>query len=408
VDAADLPVRKLRLWRSLWFRRLAWWIARRCGIVWSWLTTDWGGVALWLAAVIVLMWLHARLIGSPIRFTDFLTPELALKVLVLTALLWLFHWAYQARRRLVIQTFANFTGDDKLKQYIEGLAPRLLNEIASLNTLYEIIDEARPQTSSEGGIQATVSVLDVGETLKESVTADSKVSLWGLQIPIGAVLGTVGRLAQGPRLAASLHRVGDKPCLIANISGGGSRGGSWQVRFEDLFDRHATAEANATDVTDRTGTPRTEGSGRHNDRPSAKSDSQHLDGASTQSEAMFDDPAKFTETVERMIEQLAYRVFTDFVRVGSRRWRAVCSYSAGLRAYRETQRTMRAKALNLRKAERAFIQALAEDTTFAQCHYNLGIVYKDLGKEQSAAMSFRRAVEEDPCAGVELLQSTIV
>jgi tetratricopeptide (TPR) repeat protein len=276
--------------------------------------------------------------------SDFLATTLAFKVVAVAAMLTLLQGAYQARKRIVIMPFTDYTGDAALKSYVEGLASRLLNELAGIADLYRTIDEARPTPVKEG-IDVTVRVEDVGQTLRGAVSADSKVSLGPfLQVPIGAILAVVGRMVQGPRLTGSLYKEGEKLLLIAAINGGGLAG-NWRVSVDDL-----------AEVEVRVG----------------------------------------TETAAKMTVQLAYRVFAGLMHIGSRRWRAVKYYAEGLRAYRETLQTNREKTLQLCQAEKAFIQALAEDNKFAMCHYNLGIVYRGLKKGASAEVAFRLAVKADP------------
>ncbi len=89
--------------------------------------------------------------------------------------------------------------------------------------------------------------------------------------------------------------------------------------------------------------------------------------------------------LERMIEQLACRVFTDLGEVGSPSWRAVEFFSRGLESLRKTSRTEVDKYVNLRSAERAFITALAYDSKFWRCHYNLGVAYKSLRQQDAGA-----------------------
>lgn len=338
-------------WYSVWFRHLAWWVACGCGAVWRWLTTGWRGAVVLLAVVTFVMWLRYLAIGFPHPLVEFLTVALGLRVVAVTALLVLLYWAYQAHKRIVILAFTDYTGDQGLTACVEGIAPRLLNELARLADLYRVIDEAAPaeaagstETEREAITNATISVEDVGQVLQGAVSAESKVSLGPLQVPIGAILAVVGRVVQGPRLTGGLHKKGDKLVLIAQISGGGKRG-NWRVSLDDLDNRQA---------------------------------------------------APGTETVYKMTDQLAYRFFTDLVRIGSPRWRAVRCYTEGLCLYRETLRTRRDRILKLRKAERTFIRALADDNKFARCHYNLGIVYRDLMEGESAGAAFRQALEADP------------
>lgn len=334
-------------WYSVRFRYLAWWAARTSGAIWRWLTTGWRAMLMLLIFVIVITWLRSLAIGFPYRFADFLTLSLGLKVIAVTLLLMLFYWVYQTRKRIVIMAFADYTNDKALKASVTGLAPRLLNELAGLTDLHGIRDEARPTkaTGRETTTDVTVTVEDVGTILQDAIGSDSKVAVGGfLQIPVGAIVSAVTRVMHGPRLTGSLHKEGDKLILTAIISGGNLHG-NWRVGFDDLCD-----------YTPRVG----------------------------------------AEAISKMTEQLACRIFTDLARVGSPKWRAVSCYTEGLRIFRDSRRIMKDHKLKLRQAEKAFIQALAEDNRFAQCHYNLGIVYRDLKESASAQEAFQKAVEADP------------
>ncbi len=71
-------------------------------------------------------------------------------------------------------------------------------------------------------------------------------------------------------------------------------------------------------------------------------------------------------------------------------------FTEGLRYYRKTQRATKDCNIRLRKAEKSLLEAARDDEKFAQCHYNLGIVYKGLGENGSAKAAFRKAIEVEP------------
>ncbi|MBZ5679641.1 MAG: tetratricopeptide repeat protein [Acidobacteriia bacterium] len=333
-------------WYSVHFRYVAWWIARTLGTLRRWALTGWRAALILCSGVMVLRWVHWwRTSKPPHPFLELLDAGSVVRTLAWSGLLVVVWWAYQARKRIVILSFANCTGDDTLKATVEGIAPRLLNELCRLTELYSVTDEARPgaRQAKEAGLPG-INVQDVGEALEGVVSADSKMKLGAnVEIPVGALVATVGRIVQGPRLSGSLHKEGNSLVLIARIVGG-ERSGSWRINYGDLDDGEATGSATAI----------------------------------------------------RMVEQLAYRVFTHVVRTGSPRWRAVRCYSEGLRIYRDQLRSSKDRKLRLYKAEKAFIQALAEDSEFARNYYNLGIVYRDLQIPESARTAFRSATERDP------------
>jgi hypothetical protein len=228
-----------------------------------------------------------------------------------------------------------------------------MQRLQSLNDLYNVIDSANPPTdatqatgarSSSEAPPAKMSVGDVGEWLSNLVTAESKVKLGPLEIPIGALLGTFARLVQGPRLSGSLHRDGQRLVLLARIEGLPSAP-SWRV------------------------------------------DSKVLETLT---------PPTIAQALGTVLDELAYRIFTDIASVGSPIWRAVESYSEGLRTYRQTLGTERHRQAKLLRAEKLFIKARAEDNKFARCYYNLGIVYKDLKRYDSDRAAFELARERDP------------
>jgi tetratricopeptide (TPR) repeat protein len=102
------------------------------------------------------------------------------------------------------------------------------------------------------------------------------------------------------------------------------------------------------------------------------------------------------QTLKAMLDELVHRVFTNLVSVGSRRWEAVKLYSEGLRTFRRTLTTQQDRKVHLYSAERLFIQALGKDNTFSRCHYNLGVVYSKLGKQNSSCAAYERALKESP------------
>jgi tetratricopeptide (TPR) repeat protein len=330
-------------WLSPGFRDLAWtlskgvralWVA--FGNVWKW------GLLLGLAVVFLQEVYSGKPINSP-----------AGQVLVLGgAVLWFLQLAYAGRNRLVIKPFEDFTGagvgavdaqgKDGPKVY-KGLDADLRDELARISDLFRFIDEALPE-AKPGPIDVTPDVNDVGDILKGAAAGTTK--FLGFNIPTDVLFSLIGLLVRGPRITGSIHGSGNGVYLIADLSGGGRRG-NWRVDCTNL----------------------------------EKKEDRDLAG----------EPA-----VRKLTEQLAYRIATTMVSVGSPRWQAVRSFVEGLRAYRETQRTQQDSELNLRKAETFLLAACKDDVEFAQCHYNLGIVYKKLGKLGSAKPAYRAAIKMNP------------
>jgi tetratricopeptide (TPR) repeat protein len=330
-------------WLSPGFRDLAWTLSKGVRALWVTFGKAWKWGLLLGMAVAFLQEVYS---GKPIN-----SP--AGQVLVLgVALLWFLQLAYAGRNRLMIKPFEDFTGagpaaaeakgKDGPKVYT-GLDADLRDELARISDLFRVIDEALPE-AKPGPIDVTPNVNDVGEILKGAAAGTTK--FLGFNIPTDVLFSLIGLLVRGPRITGSIHGSGNGVYLIADLSGGGKRG-NWRVDCTDL----------------------------------EKKEDQGLSG----------EPA-----VRKLTEQLAYRVATTMVSVGSPRWQAVRSFVEGLRAYRETQRIKQDSEVNLRKAETCLLAACKDDVEFAQCHYNLGLVYKKLGKLGSAKPAYRAAIKMNP------------
>lgn len=338
-------------WFSLRFRSLAWRISRSAGVVYRRMASR--------AAWLFLLFAGALLIRGWYGFGGWnwakAYSEYSVAVLVSVLFLAVLFGMYRARRRIIIQPFLDFTVSGKDEGQGEAIASRLRTEMAAITGLYKVIDEmSSPGMKSVP--EATVTVEDVGEVLKEAIGPDSKIQFRSLQIPLRAIVGPFAWLARGPRLTGSLHKDGDKLLLVAELQGGGLSGG-WRVSSADTDDE-----------------------GWDPDSPGWR-----------QSVSV---PSPDSCAVPNLTRQLAYRIVTDLVSLGSRRWRAVRQYTEGLRAYRDIRSTQRDD--KLLQAERAFVRALGDDDKFGQCHYNLGVVYRDIGRFDSARAAFQRALQENP------------
>ncbi len=257
----------------------------------------------------------------------------------------LFGAALRLRRRLVVVPFASFGGGAEDKAFADGLAARLHAELAGTRDLYRLIDEMWTPSSAGGAFALTLNAQDPGSEIQGIVGPDAKLSFGFLQLPLGALFGVLSRLVQGPRISGSVHGSGAERTIVAAVSGGGFRQ-SWRAERDD---REAEG------------------------RPQGPQASPAPDD---------------------LVEQLAYRILTDLAPVGSPRWRAVRSHARGLTSYRETRRTQRDRPLLLADAERHLLAALEADDQFARCHYNLGVVYREMGRPDSAEMAFRNALQK--------------
>jgi tetratricopeptide (TPR) repeat protein len=352
-SASRLSRLRLLPWYSIRFRYLALWVARHSRSL----------LPLFIAFCVACALAFAPAARhSLMHWLGNLSWSSVGKTAAALALLWLLGWGLKVRQRIFVASFEDFTGDASLKEFVSGLPRLLLNELGVIRQLHADVNEAGAAGVNEAGAadvneagaagvtskeetEATIRVQDVGETLQKAVTSESKVKLWGIEIPVGALLSLFGRFAQGPQLSGSIYSQNGEITLIARLEGAGYSGTDWRVVSSD------------PDMSGSTESPL---------------------------------------RLSQMLEQLAYRIFTDLVPTGARRWRAVYAFSQGLKNLRITTRTANDKFWNLRQAEARFIEALAEDSKFSPCFYNLGVVYTQLSQPDSACAAYSKAIEQDP------------
>ena len=318
----------------------------------------WGPVLRWVfvvsLALLVLPWAVAALAGlMPGVWTELGVgrPHVAnlwsvTNVLAVSAVILALRWLVQARERVVVEGFVDYTTDDG--QAVKGLATLLIAELSRMHELYGRVNDELSTPLSVGakarggagpgthpGAFLSVSADEVGGLLNDAVATETTVAFAGVRIPIGFVLSLVGRLARGPRIVGSLHNTeaGGGPTLTAQIVGRG-QAQQWRV------DAMPPAGASAAD-------------------------------------AAYLDP---------MVAELACRMFGDLTLRGSVRWRAVRAFTQYLELYWESYRTPRERAGKLEAAEDRLLEAIAEDEGFDLGYYNLGVVYSQLADTERAAV----------------------
>lgn len=322
-------------------RYVALWLARTLGRIYRWLKSEWRPPVIWLAVIAFGVWLAESLFNLPAG-----TWFLWWKILSLYAILMLLWWAWQARKRVVVEEFIDYSNQPS-KSVARGLSSLLVVELGRLRNLYRVVNEMRaiPTTVEiDRPIDATIKVEDISETLKSAVSAESKFSLGPLEIPVGTLMALVGRLVSGPRIIGGLHKDKDLHILTAQMIG---IKGSYIWRIDDP-------------------TP-LEQSMNHG-----------------------------TRGLDDMIKELACRIFTDFALSGSVRWKATWNFKEGLRAYRDCLRTRKEHKQKLIRAEKRFIETLAEDKEFPFAYYNLGVVYSELRRTEASESAFSNAIEQNP------------
>jgi len=252
-------------------------------------------------------------------------------------------WITRARKQLVIGKFDDFTGS-AAGAYVPGLGVLVAVELSRLGDLFVGFDadrtiQATPEklTRVDVGIQAE----SLGQFLEKAVSAEASFSLVGFRIPVGIIMGLVGRLVQGPRLVGQIHIDGEERIVTVQMLGNrGDR--SWR-----LSERRQPNEA-----------------GKPGWQPAAA-----------------------------LAADLATRIFAEQALEGAVRWQALAKFIEGLDAYRLSLRTGKQNKLHLHDAERRLIEAVAEDARFDLAYYNLGVVYTELGQLDAAGAAFAQAIE---------------
>lgn len=340
----------LAFWYSHHFRQAAWRVPRTFGKLRLWLSRFWPLFMLTALALLqqyvslpeesvtlttILKGVHPRTLFATTRWIEVVAGTL-LAIAVIRI--------YRTRHQIVFEEFKNFTGNDT-KNIHQGLSIRLFQKLSAISNLYSTIDDARPTPANarDDAVAVGMSISPTGDDLKNAVASDVKVSLGPIAIPVGAILAVFSRLIQGPLLGGSIHEENGRLFLVAHLSGGG-RKGCWRAEL-----------------------------GSH---PKSQD---------------------FSDCLEKLIDQLAYRISTDLLPVGSPRWEAVYHYTEGLRAYRQSRVAGPEQQSLYIMTEKAFIRALEADREFAPCHYNLGILYRQMNnRKASAQAALRVAVEKAP------------
>lgn len=267
--------------------------------------------------------------------------------------------AWVARRQLAIGEFRDLTSGRETQAEADGagqesgLAELLYVELSRLGDLFNVVSDRRAVASAHGprrSLDATLSVEALANALGGTVSADSKVSLGPFSFPLAPLSAIVTRIFQAPRLSGALHRDGDSVILTAH---GGPGAHTWRV------------------------------------------DAIAQEGADQKSS---------------LINELALRIFTDLALGRGVRWRASQHFVLGLEKVRACLRSPKDRKVNLKEAEKQFLEALSEDEDFPLAYYNLGVVYSELhllagaggrvveatNHLSAAATAFGRAVERDP------------
>jgi tetratricopeptide (TPR) repeat protein len=330
------------LWRFIWFRSASYRAARGGALLRRWLTMGWRPPLAGLA-VIALALVGARLAISPktAPLTVVLGWGFWIEAAALYAVAWLIGVVYRSRSQLVVLAPANHAGDD-VADFAAGLPAELANQVGRLGELYSTFDEGNlERDSSRGGFAKTrVTIDSPGDGLTNVIGEKSAVKLGPLDLPLRPLAGALQRLVSSRRLTTSLHRIGDRLTLLAEMPGR-----RWRV------ERELAADAAAADLAC----------------------------------ALCD-----------MQDELSHRVFVELSPMGTRSWEAFKHFSEGLRAYRRATATPINLDADLSEAESHFVAARGLDASFARSAFNLGVIYQQRDNPTAAKTAFELVLASDP------------
>ena len=292
-----------------------------------------------------------------------------------------------ARRRVMVGDFGGFSpvvADAQSSPPVD-VGNLLQTELSRLGSLFRVVEDRRAVSSglvSSAALDATISVDDVVSALQDTVSAETKITMGPLSVPVAPFMAVAGRMFGAPRLTGNLHQ--DADTLILTARQRGHSGLSWRVSRRTAPASGGPAEA----------------SGNANVAP------EDANAAPMDAEPAAEEDAQLSS----MVSELALRIFTDLALGRDVRWEASRHFVRGLDRFRAALRTPKDRKVRLRQAEEEFLLALSEDEDFPVVYYNLGVVYTELhglavagGRRQEARMhlnaaeaSFKWAIEKDP------------
>ena len=267
------------------------------------------------------------------------------EILAIYLLAILFVAAWRMRRRLLIEEITDNTSDGRLAK---GAAALLAVELARIGDALANAHEGREiELAGENikSLDVTTSVEDFAADLRSAVTAESKITVGPIGIPVGALLAVLGRFVQAPSLTASFHLTDGQVVLAARLAGVGQRG-TW--RIERPMESPPQGSAPGSLVID-------------------------------------------------LVSELACQIFTDLGLRGSTSWKATQHLVNALRCCRSSQGTRGINRMGLLTAERELLSAIDSDPHLFEAYYDLGVVYQEVDNIRPgyAASAFRKATDID-------------
>jgi tetratricopeptide (TPR) repeat protein len=213
-------------------RRFGLLVHRAAGTAHRFTARGWGPVIRWVLTAVAALYAADRLGVADDRLLT------AANVVALTGAVLAWRWLAAARDRVVIEDFVDFRdGTSAQPQAVKGLSTLLVAELGRLHELYGRVNDQlstplslgvrrRGAAGTEPGSFLSVRADDVTGALNDAVASETRIQVGGINLPVGFLLGLVGRFARGPRIMGSVHPDGT---VTAQVVGPGG-GRQWQVK----------------------------------------------------------------------------------------------------------------------------------------------------------------------------------
>ncbi|HET9736598.1 MAG TPA: tetratricopeptide repeat protein [Solirubrobacteraceae bacterium] len=212
-------------------RRFGLLVHRAAGTAHRLTARGWGPVVRWVLTAGAVLYAVDRLGVVDQRLLT------AANVVAATGAVLAWRWLASARNRVVIEDFVDFRdGTNAQPQAVKGLSTLLVAELGRLHELYGRVHEQlstplslgvrrRGAAGTEPGSFLSVRADDVTGALNDAVASETRIQVGGINLPVGFLLGLVGRFARGPRIMGSVHPDGT---VTAQVVGPGG-GRQWQI-----------------------------------------------------------------------------------------------------------------------------------------------------------------------------------
>jgi Ca2+/Na+ antiporter len=206
-------------------------------------------------------------------------------------------WALKMRKRIIIESFEEDDEKDCKQKDLNGpLHDLLAYELCRIFKLYSDVDKSNPVSRVVPVVPTTnvsIRVENVSDLISSVVTEDSVITIGPLKIPAKILLSLFGRFFEAKKIRGSLSYSNQEIILIATYAGG-DRCHCWKVH-----------------------------------RPYPPPISSNLASDDKKASSLDENSARGL-LIREMIEELAYRIFTDLTEFHSFRWESTKEFMIGL------------------------------------------------------------------------------